>query len=824
MNMKTFLIVGALITGSSSLFLQVANAQAPAPAGQTAPSEATALFNEALKVGRTNNLANTQQAVDLALAHKGLTQDERAQLLMELARVSLIAKKQPEAIKLYQEARALPGASANVRYNAALAEANILWSIQFTQGFQSRVTYHYFDTYIDQAMHIWKDVLSWPDLTNSQKINLYRLIANGYLEKKDPARAQYVLMDAMKLPNLSAEEADQAKLNYANVLKRQGKDDQARKLYQEIYRSEKLSKQQLKEIAQTLVSMEPDAGKREALREKLGLNNKRSNRSIVEDTATPVNQRWIAYRRLIADLVSSGAWDDVKKLVATYGAGFTEANKGWTFASAMDQRMPIANNPQFQLWVGETAVKDDDNSVFGWQQVKEAANALNRNDLERKAISKLLEVNSKLTPSQRLNYGVELVVLEHGNKADRVLKAVAALLEKSEGLKAKEQMDALLVGAKFAHRRNYEDTARGLYDQYKSLIVQKTKRSLPVTFIPNGPKDISEFLNSEYVKDAKNRGALDRKYSGDVQLLMETDTANVGRVMTQADGKAIRLDTTSGYGSGADLQRQMESATSGEYTFFTASCDEDGVYLFFFVPLDEARVKKIREKTAAIGGFEITLAEGYGMPYSCFIIEGPNNPVIMDGFTTQYNNPNYRVKQMKEKNMDVDFRIVDNGVAMLIYLTWDGFIQLPKNGDKWYMEPIQWEKGGWTWGGSDSVHWRETQGELVFENMTPENRTAIKRRLLQNAKAVWNNELSTRTNGYVDFMMDNRLGDQQFYADVIVPVVEKYTPYVNRITGDMTDADVNDIYDNAYEFLINTRYHLEAMRNQYLLKKHTMNP
>ncbi len=821
MNMKTLLIVGALITGSSALFQHAVCAQAPAAAQQ--PASATdELFNDALKVAKTNHVENTRKAVDATLARTDLTPEQRAQLLMEMGRVYNQVNQRPNAAKSYAEARAVPGISTAMKYDTALNEAEVLWRIQFTPGFHSRLEYHYFDTYIDQAIQVWKEVLALPDLTNAQRINLYRLIADGYLEKKDTATAERTLEQALKLPNLTPEEGDLAKLNYANVLRRQGKEEQAKKLYQELFLSNKLVSQQRNQVIHSLLEFEKGEDAKNALRQKLGVNVVRSSREVLADATAEANSRWNAYRSLIAELVRNGELKEAKSLSETYADGFFSANKGWTFATAFDQRLSLSQDPQFQLWVGEMSVKQNETSLFGWQQIQAAGHELKRVDLEKQALRKILEINTRLNAVQRVDHEIELVILDSGDQPDRVLKGVAAVLERAEGLKAKEQMDALLTGAKFALRKNYEATARRLHEQHGKLIVNEPKRSLPITFIANGPKDISEFLNSAYFKDLKNRGALDRKYSGDVKLLMETDTANVGRVMTQADGQAVRLDTTTGYGT--DIQRQAESATSGEYTFFTASCDEDAVYLFFFVPVDAARAQKIREGTAAIGGFEVTLAEGYQMPYSCLIIDGPNNPEIMDGFITQYNNPHYRIKQLQQKNTKVDFRTLDNGVAMLISFTWDAFIKLPKDGDKWYLEPIHWEKNGWTWGGSNSVHWRETQGELVFQNMTPENRTAIKRRLLQQARSVWSRELSARDNGYVDFMMDNQLGDQQFYQEVVMPLVEKYGAYANRIGGNMTDQNVNEIYDAAYDFLINTRYHLEALRNQYLLKKHTENP
>ena len=102
--------------------------------------------------------------------------------------------------------------------------------------------------------------------------------------------------------------------------------------------------------------------------------------------------------------------------------------------------------------------------------------------------------------------------------------------------------------------------------------------------------------------------------------------------------------------------------------------------------------------------------------------------------------------------------------------------------------------------------------------MTPENRTAIKRSLLPKAKAAWNTEMSSRTGGVVEHWQDPELGDVRFDKEVIAPFRAKYGAYAAAIKANMTDEEVNRIYDEAYDVLINTKFYVQQLRVDYLDK------
>ena len=95
----------------------------------------------------------------------------------------------------------------------------------------------------------------------------------------------------------------------------------------------------------------------------------------------------------------------------------------------------------------------------------------------------------------------------------------------------------------------------------------------------------------------------------------------------------------------------------------------------------------------------------------------------------------------------------------------------------------------------------------------------IKRRLLAYAKKAYNAELASRTRGLLEHWGDPELGDVAFHKEVIAPFCKKYGAYAAAIKADMTDEEVNRVYDEAYETLINTKFVVEALRRDYVERK-----
>jgi len=270
-------------------------------------------------------------------------------------------------------------------------------------------------------------------------------------------------------------------------------------------------------------------------------------------------------------------------------------------------------------------------------------------------------------------------------------------------------------------RQGKEQKARDIWNVRESMMVPNVKPSVECAFVNNAPSDITAFLASPYVKTQKNMGVLDKKYGDNLQFLLETDSAITGRTVTNDSGK------------------------NAEPTKFYTVCDEKGVKFLFIMPCDSARAKALQNGYGGFGGFEMYFTTGYDQPYDCLLIDCPPNVSVGDNFITQYDNMGFRRACRENDNLNVSFRIDDDKVLMLLEIDWRAAVNgIPSNGFRWELEPIHWERGGWDWGGSKSVHNRSSFGDVVFANMTPENAAKIKRRLLSYAAKAYNAELTSR--------------------------------------------------------------------------------
>jgi hypothetical protein len=224
-----------------------------------------------------------------------------------------------------------------------------------------------------------------------------------------------------------------------------------------------------------------------------------------------------------------------------------------------------------------------------------------------------------------------------------------------------------------------------------------------------------------------------------------------------------------------------------------------------------------------MGGYEMYLTRGYGTPYDCLMPSCELGiSVCKDAFITQYDNPKYR-NFGSGGYASLECRLVEGGVAGLFRVDWTAYVdKLPENGTVWEFEPIHWENGGWTWGGSESVHNRSSYGRLVFDNMNRENLAIIKHRLLPKAKAKYRAEFSEGRNGCLEFYLDPELGDPEFYHAEIAPLIKKYDAYAERIKADMSVDEIHEVFDNAYQFMMNVPFYVSELRAEYLQRKYTV--
>ena len=150
-------------------------------------------------------------------------------------------------------------------------------------------------------------------------------------------------------------------------------------------------------------------------------------------------------------------------------------------------------------------------------------------------LKKLLKNKDQLSENQKIEYDCTLTLLTSKNGNAVAAKIVESCKKAADTkLHTQEYIASQLKNyARYAMRLSDYKKARALWDAREKMLVKYEKPSLKVPFIKDGPRDISEFLASDRLKDPKNIGVLNRKFGDKLQFLLETDSATTGRVVTQ---------------------------------------------------------------------------------------------------------------------------------------------------------------------------------------------------------------------------------------------------------------------------------------------------
>jgi len=819
---------GALLLFVSAAAPLFAAPAAPAPAKQEAPKPAPTakqLFAEAQKVARTNDLAKTQAACDAVLAAKdgaafaydvhmlmaSVYQRQKPAKKAEMyAEYEKAAESVAQNIQLIQQLSVPDSPSAKI-FKALKAKPEADFASNFPEsGFAS-----YSEDGIRKALDGYRRILAMPAIANPEKIELHRRIANCLLELMQVDEANAELQKAVNLPGLTPAEKARAQINLANALKRELEPAKALPVLETAVKSGVLTGNDKTENEIALMRLifqvkgkDAAAAYCKSVKDNPRIENDyiemigdpalkaRTKEAILKDPKAPLANRHAALDYFIRLGCATGDPAKFEAAFQKYAVPAIKENESF--------KNPVMNiggwnaqgyAPAVRKAVAKKQIELNPQNAGGYKTFLEFADYRAERAEVLKAVEALLKIE-KLSEADRVNYSVTEITLKNAD-GNAVVKAVKDLANASKDKAFKEpqaQADLLRKAARIAMKCGDYDKAKTIWNARQSMIVQYGKRKITCKFIPNGPKDIAEFLASDYIRDPKNVGVIDRKYGDNLEFLLLTDANLTGRQVTKG---------------GKDFKPAK----------FTVSCDEAGVKFFFMMPCSPERTKQLKAGFGGFGGFEMYLAPGYDQPYFCYLIDAPPH-ASMSVFQTQYDNANFRQSDVKNGNTHLTYKVGNDMVYALLELDWTAIRNgIPTDGFVWEFEPLHWEGGGYSWGGSISVHNRSSFGDIVFTNMTEANRTAIKHRLLVYAAACYNKEHTANTYGHIEHWKDPELGDPEFYKEEVAPFVQKYGPCVRRIKADMTPEEINKVYDEAYMPLVNTKFIIQQKRADYLDRK-----
>ncbi|MEI7435803.1 MAG: hypothetical protein WCL16_03225 [bacterium] len=771
------------------------------PAAKPAVSEATlALLKEAQAIAKQNKPDESVAAYAKVLAADDLAPDQRVAAHMDLGRLLSAKGGTDAAAAEYEKALAVPGLSAVQKIKIMNTEAPMWFSSNFKGTWASYTT-----DGIDKAATLYRQIIEMPDASNENRIAACAALANCQLERMDVVGANATLDVALKLPDLKDTELLAARKNKADALYRELEFDQALPLYRAIGNEGRivdilLRQKKVEEAEKLLVAGNPGPLRLANFYSENGKPEqaKKLFEEMVADKKNTIKDRSEAVLKLLAMVAQKKNYKQLAEVAEQYiPALIAEDPKAWDlylkFLPGEWSILGRVDNDEYFAWVTGRVLASP--RVTPGNYVKNSENLfamhLRHHDLPgMRSVATNLLAAKDVPPPTRFQYQLYLAILDSNGREAGIVDKVNATIKagdvKDDDMKG--QAEALLVAAKAAMNMRYETVAKALYTARDKMLVQDERRSLPCTFIEKAPKDITGFLSSSYFKEKKNRGVLNRKYGDNVKFLLETDAALTGRNVTEKNADFVPTE-------------------------FVATCDEDGIKLFFFATT--AKAKDVADGLVGMGGYEAYLAAGADAPYNCYLIDMPPNG-MNDDFVTQYNNKNFRRARQKENTAKIEHQMLDNGVATLLTVSWEAFFNaIPHNGDAWDFEPIHWEQGGYSWGGSQSVHNRSSFGSLVFANMTPANVNSIKRRLISKAVTAYRKELSAQ-NGYVEIWQDPELGDRPFYFEAVKPLQDKLGKYLEKVKPGMTNEDVELLYAEAVPSWMNIKYIVADLRRDYL--------
>lgn len=337
---------------------------------------------------------------------------------------------------------------------------------------------------------------------------------------------------------------------------------------------------------------------------------------------------------------------------------------------------------------------------------------------------------------------------------------------------------------------DFGDLAEKLAADYSSYYVDHPQRTLR---IPYSRETIATIADWRRIYDKLDHQVCDRKFGLNFDDLV-TDVATGRKAVEKTD-----RDSAS-----------AEVEVSGV-------CDRKGLHLFLRV--EDPNARAVEDGFAGGIGTEMYFAPGLYRPYIC--MNSDPREGVRDAFHTTYDSfANSRIDVEGVNGPDAfrsETAFSDSDYVLHMTFAWDTFYrELPVDGSKWRFECIAFgPKGGFTLGGSVGVHNSSKWCDLAFE-LKPEDVAAIRRGVLYRAVKGW------RMNGRMDRFdtwADEAIGDPEFYREVLKPLEAELVGYAKEVKPEMSDDDVNRIYEKALPRLKGLSHEIDRLRREWLMEQ-----
>lgn len=321
----------------------------------------------------------------------------------------------------------------------------------------------------------------------------------------------------------------------------------------------------------------------------------------------------------------------------------------------------------------------------------------------------------------------------------------------------------------------------------------KGKKVFECPYVENPPYGVMAWTQSELYKKAQESRFVD--YNSDA-------------------AKGLILDAT------AERDVTKEAGATVRKTTFSMAYNDKGWYIY--IEAEEPLIKQLVDSIVdpkspgRSEGYEIFFTPGlHGVPYYQIMTRTFTNddPSFVDWGMS------HRHYRSLKPYVKVESVPLENGSGTFVFIPWESLYErVPLNGDYWRFSIIRWmpfgKAGGVTWGGQ--VHDTGNFGLIHFQPANAAQKLAIETRILRAAWFKYQAEAKAQTT----FWSDPKIGDPEFYEQVLKPEVEKLTAEGTALgdpyawTAESVEKS-RKIMGDWMEF----KYKVAELRTDYLINK-----
>ena len=511
---------------------------------------------------------------------------------------------------------------------------------------------------------------------------------------------------------------------------------------------------------------------------------------LIDDASTPHDMRRQLFHQFLGDTPEDAAVR--ARHAALYADKDLNPNR-YRFKLA-----PRVGNCQYvleMLGYGEKSRWAEDLNGYLLLKVKALA-GLNREAEAAEAITAWLtqtKAGRDAKPRDRHFLALAAAVLplpDRAGVAKGVIDAVNASPPPGAEFTPAEQAQLLMDLASLVSHTRKHDLTLDIHGLHEKLFVAQPRKEALATFCDEPVDSFDAFLR---IRDQLKPELLDRRFKGDLEMIVATDIA-----------------------SGGERAAALGAGTLTEAGKLFILCDEAGVRFYFDIP-DPDGIAFGAGLAGRSHTFELFFAPGWNQPYCGFGARFGASAREGWIYQTTYNNLTHQRFEEHSPNYRTDARYYDKGFLASFFFGWDAmFDKLPDSPEKFLeFDIIDWAPGGgMAWSSRLNVHSRLEWGRVRFA-LAPEQLARIRRRIIFNARREYMLERD-RPNGPVDFWKDEVLGDPAFYHASVAPLVARLDAALSDVATNMDAAVVDRLFREAVPGWKRLRYIVAELRAGYL--------